>query len=99
MYFSTNTTFVATSTSESESHVTGLSSIKPRDFDTNAHQSDTLGDDGSRAITSRGAAFLPSLAAIAILDLGAGASITEVASITFPIINSSVSTSFDGAID
>ena len=99
MLFAANTTFTGTSPSEFEAHVTSLSSIKPRDFDSNAHQPAVSEDEGSRPISSRGAAFLPAAAALAILDLGPGASIAEVAQRAFPIINGSETASFDATSD
>ena len=97
--FASNFSFVGTSSSEFESHVTSLNSIHPRDFDSNAHQPAATDDDGSRPISSRGAAFLPVAAALAILDLGDGASIAEVACRGYPVISNSDTTSFDTAAD
>ena len=85
--------------SEFEAHVTSLSSIKPRNFDSNAHQPAVGEAEGSHPISSRGAAFLPAAAALTILDLGAEASIAEVAQHVFPIINDSETTSFDAPSD
>ena len=97
MIFANNTTFTGTSSSEFESHVTSLSSVEPRDFDSCAHQPADDEDEGSRPIPSRGAAFIPAAAALAILDLGDGASIAEVVSRAYPIVSSSDTTSFDAA--
>ena len=97
MLFSANTTFTGTSPSQFEAHATSLSSTDPRHFESNAHQPATSEDEGSRLLSSRGTAFLPVVAALAILDLGAGASIAKVAQRAFPIVNASETTSFDAA--
>ena len=99
MLFASNSSFIGTSTSEFESHVTSLTSVHPRNFDSNAHQPAAADDEGCRPISSRGAAFLPAAAALAILDLGDGASIAEVACRTYPILTCSDTTSFDAAAD
>ena len=97
MLFAANTTFTGTSPSEFEARVTSLSSIKHSHFDANAHQPDIIKDEGSRPISSRGTIFLPVAIALAILNFGAGTSITEVAQRVFPIINASETISFDAA--
>ena len=99
MLFSTKTTFTAISSSEFEAHVTSLSSVKPQDFDSNTHQPALAKDEGSRPITSRSVVFITTASLLAILNLERGASIAEVASCAFPIIDSLDTTSFDIAAD
>ena len=48
--FASNTPFFGTDLEDFEAHVTGLSSVLPRDFDTTAHQPVLENDEDSRKI-------------------------------------------------
>jgi len=99
MIFAKNTTFTSTSPSQLEAHLTSLHSIDPSDFDSSAHQIDQEEDEGSRYISSKGTLFILPAAALKILELGAGASIVEVACRILPILNNIVSTNFEAVTD
>ena len=93
--FASNTPFFGTDLEDFEAHVTGLSSVLPKDFDTTAHQPVLENDEDARKICSRGTTILPLSIASKILDLGPGASIVDVAchctpSLTSPSIESAL---------
>ena len=98
MLFAKNTTFTSISPSEFEAHVTSFHSINPRDFDSLAHKA-AQEEDCYRSIYSKGASFIPTVAALEILELDAGVSIAEVACCIFPILSNIAITNFEAAID
>jgi len=99
MLFVTNAAFTGTSPSEFEAHITSLQSIDPRDFDYPVYQVPQEEDEGSCSIYSKGASFIPTAVNLAILKLGAGASITEVACRVSPTLNNMNTTNFEAATD
>ena len=76
--FASNTPFFGTNLEDFEAHVTGLSSVLPKDFDTTAHQPVLENDEDARKICSRGTTILPLSIASKMLDMGPSVSIADV---------------------
>ena len=84
---------------EFESHMTGLSSVMPRNFDENAHQLVDKIDDGAREIRSWIAVFLPQTVTRTILNIGEGALLVEVACASMTLLHNNQSTSYNGTLN
>ena len=83
MHFSPNFSFHGVAQNEFESHVGGLS-LQVGGPNAHAQQVAVESDEDSRKILSRGLCFLPSEMVAAVLELGVGATIAEVASNLVP---------------
>ena len=92
MLLATNNTFTATSPSCFEAYINGISSVEPRDLEDNAYEPATAEDDGFQLLTSQGTAFLPTEAALTIVDLG------KTTSNASPLINALDTMSFKGPV-
>ena len=76
--------FVGTSRLEFASHLAGLKSSLPRDYEDTAHQvADMAEDEGARWVQSRGLAFVPQATAAAALEGGPRPAVTDVLCCTF----------------
>ena len=84
IHFAANSSFMRTLQLELESHLSGLTSSLPRDFEDNTHQPAVEGeDDGVRLVNSRGLVFVPCATTYIVLGQGPQAPITEVTSCAF----------------
>ena len=84
IHFALNSSFVGTLRLEFESHLAGLNSNLPRDFEDNAHQPVVNDkDNGVRLVKSCSLAFVPCPNTNIALKQGPRAPITEVISRTF----------------
>ena len=84
IHFTANSSFLETTRLEFESHLGGLTSSLPQDFEDNTHQPAVEGeDDGVQLVKLRGLAFVPCVTAEIVLEQGSRVPITEVISRTF----------------
>ena len=80
--------FVGTSRLEFASHLAGLESSLPRDYEDTAHQvADMAEDEGARRVQSRGLAFVPRATAAAALEGGPRPAVTDVLCCTFEALS------------
>ena len=70
LLFASNTPFIGTARLEFASHLTGLESALPQDYESNAHQVATEEDEGHWRVQSRGLALVPHNTTAAVLEGG-----------------------------
>ena len=99
LLFASNFPFVGKSRLELASHLAGLESSLPRDYEDTAHQvADREADEGARQVQSRGLAFVPRETAAAALEGGPRPAVTDVLCCKFEALSQD-DKAFDGVLD